>query len=105
MLAVVRHLLTFVLYSVLEVHWRSLEKKLITAEGIMGGKDRIETVDQLLRDHVDFLDTCLKECMLSSSRLVKVCFCAVSFLSFKLTSENLATSSPSSDMHGLYLVY
>ncbi|GJJ13068.1 hypothetical protein Clacol_007317 [Clathrus columnatus] len=96
MLAVVRHLLSFTLYSVLEVHWRSLEKKLSAAErgseekedvsaggvenceaaasagqGTAGGRNRIETVDQLLRDHVDFLDTCLKECMLSSSRLVK----------------------------------
>ena len=30
------------------------------------------TVDQSLRDHVDFLDTCLKESVLTSSKLLKV---------------------------------
>ncbi|KAH9918094.1 gamma-tubulin complex component protein [Fomitopsis serialis] len=35
------------------------------------GSRQGETVDQLLRDHVDFLDTCLKECMLTSSKLLK----------------------------------
>ncbi|KAL8719289.1 MAG: hypothetical protein Q9225_003691 [Loekoesia sp. 1 TL-2023] len=31
------------------------------------------TVDELMEDHVDFLDTCLKECMLMNSRLLRVC--------------------------------
>lgn len=30
------------------------------------------TVDELMEDHVDFLDTCLKECMLMNSRLLRV---------------------------------
>ena len=30
------------------------------------------TVDELMEDHVDFLDTCLKECMLMNSKLLKV---------------------------------
>ena len=30
------------------------------------------TVEELLRDHVDFLDTCLKESMLTSAKLLKV---------------------------------
>ncbi len=34
--------------------------------------DRVDTVDQLMQDHIDFLDTCLKECMLTNSRLLKV---------------------------------
>ena len=62
MLAFVQQILAFATGEVLEPHWRSLEKKL---EGV-------QTVDQLLRDHVDFLDTCLKECMLTSSKLLKV---------------------------------
>lgn len=33
---------------------------------------KVTTVDQLLRDHVDFLDTCLKECMLTSAKLLRV---------------------------------
>jgi gamma-tubulin complex component 2 len=30
-------------------------------------------VDELMKDHVDFLDTCLKECMLTNSKLLRVC--------------------------------
>ncbi|KAH7105791.1 Spc97/Spc98 [Auriculariales sp. MPI-PUGE-AT-0066] len=61
MLAFVQQLLAFATSEVLEPHWRTLEAKLA----------RVQTVDQLLRDHVDFLDTCLKECMLTSSKLLK----------------------------------
>ena len=62
MLAVIQQILAFATYNVLEPHWRRLETKLAN----------VTTVDQLLHDHVDFLDTCLKECMLTSSRLLKV---------------------------------
>ncbi|KAI0338339.1 hypothetical protein BDW22DRAFT_1460019 [Trametopsis cervina] len=65
MLAFVQQILAFTTFEVLEPNWRKLESKL---EG-----SKIETVDQLLRDHVDFLDTCLKECMLTSDRLLKMC--------------------------------
>ncbi|KZV81099.1 hypothetical protein EXIGLDRAFT_844958 [Exidia glandulosa HHB12029] len=61
MLAFVQQLLAFATSEVLEPHWRALEAKLA----------RVTTVDQLLRDHVDFLDTCLKECMLTSSKLLR----------------------------------
>lgn len=40
--------------------------------GLMDKIGRVDTVDGLLRDHVDFLDTCLKECMLTNPRLLKV---------------------------------
>ena len=30
------------------------------------------TVDELMQDHVDFLATCLKECMLTNSKLLRV---------------------------------
>lgn len=32
------------------------------------------TVDELMQDHVDFLATCLKECMLTNAKLLKVSF-------------------------------
>ncbi|KAK8051317.1 Spindle pole body component [Apiospora rasikravindrae] len=35
-----------------------------------GKPDR--TVDELMQDHVDFLDTCLKGCMLTNSRLIRI---------------------------------
>ena len=62
MLAFVQQILAFVTFEVLEPNWRALEAKL----------EKVVTVDQLLRDHVDFLDTCLKESMLTSSKLLKV---------------------------------
>jgi gamma-tubulin complex component 2 len=62
MLAFVQQILAFATFEVLEPNWRKLAAKL----------EKVTTVDQLLRDHVDFLDTCLKECMLTSSKLLKV---------------------------------
>jgi hypothetical protein len=65
MLSFVQQILAFATFEVLEPNWRALEAKLA----------KVTTVDQLLRDHVDFLDTCLKECMLTSSKLLTVCCC------------------------------
>lgn len=62
MLSFVQQILAFSTFEVLEPNWKGLEAKL----------EKVQTVDQLLRDHVDFLDTCLKECMLTSSKLLKV---------------------------------
>lgn len=62
MLAFVRHMLAYATGEVLERNWRQLEGKLA----------RASTVDQLMRDHVDFLDTCLKQCMLTNSKLLSV---------------------------------
>lgn len=62
MLSFVQQILAFATFEVLEPNWRALEVKLA----------KVTTVDQLLRDHVDFLDTCLKECMLTSSKLLRV---------------------------------
>ena len=62
MLAFVQQILAFVTFEVLEPNWRKLEAKL----------GKVHTVDGLLRDHVDFLDTCLKECMLTSNKLLRV---------------------------------
>jgi gamma-tubulin complex component 2 len=64
MLAFVQQILAFVTFEALEPNWRSLEVKLA----------KVTTVDQLLRDHSDFLDTCLKESMLTSARLLSVRF-------------------------------
>jgi gamma-tubulin complex component 2 len=62
MLSFVQQILAFATFEVLEPNWRALELKLA----------KVTTVDQLLRDHVDLLDTCLKECMLTSSKLLRV---------------------------------
>ncbi|OWZ58784.1 gamma-tubulin complex component 2 [Cryptococcus neoformans var. grubii Br795] len=62
MLAFVRQVLAFATGEVLEPNWKALEEKLA----------KVQTVDQLLRDHVDFLDTCLKQCMLTTSKLLNI---------------------------------
>lgn len=62
MLSFVRQVLAFATGEVLQTQWRALEAKL----------EKVQTVDQLLRDHVDFLDTCLKQCMLTTSKLLSV---------------------------------
>lgn len=43
------------------------------------------TVDELMQDHVDFLATCLKECMLTNSKLLRVCQSLVARLNTSLT--------------------
>jgi gamma-tubulin complex component 2 len=62
MFAFVQQMYSFAVSGVLEVNWRALEAKL----------DKVETVDQLLRDHVDFLDTCLNELLLTNEKLLQV---------------------------------
>jgi gamma-tubulin complex component 2 len=62
MFVFVRQMRAYVTGEVLETNWRALEAKLAN----------VGTVDQLMRDHVDFLDTCLKQCMLTNSKLLSV---------------------------------
>ncbi|KAF8342595.1 Spc98 family-domain-containing protein [Cantharellus anzutake] len=61
MIATIQQLVSYVGGEVLDRNWATLEGKLNT----------VATVDQLLRDHVDYLDTCLKECMLTNARCLK----------------------------------
>ncbi|KAM0748345.1 hypothetical protein T439DRAFT_328325 [Meredithblackwellia eburnea MCA 4105] len=72
MLALAQQLFGFAVSEVLEPNWRKLEAKL----------EKVKTVDQLLRDHVDFLDTSMNNLLLTSdektlqnfNRLIRVCF-------------------------------
>ncbi|KAF6752840.1 gamma-tubulin complex component 2 [Ephemerocybe angulata] len=50
--------------------WR-LRQILSFATKLEAKLERVTTVDQLLRDHMDYLETCMKECMLTSSKLLK----------------------------------
>lgn len=63
MLQWVQQMLTFTTQDVLEANWKKLEAKL----------GNVQTVDQLIQDHVDYLDVCLKECMLTTDRMLPVC--------------------------------
>lgn len=63
--------------EVIEPNWNALMAR-VNGEGIHDGSGKVaekktsRTVDELMEDHVDFLDTCLKECMLMNSKLLKV---------------------------------
>lgn len=72
MLVFVQQLLYFCTAEVIEPNWQALMAKLNAKEDTKGGPTPIRTVDELMQDHVDFLDTCLKECMLTNSRLLRV---------------------------------
>ena len=78
MLVFVQQLLYFCTAEVIEPNWKNLMDRVNgdDAEGsevtVNGTKQADRTVDELMQDHVDFLDTCLKECMLTQAKLLKV---------------------------------
>ncbi|KAK4207338.1 spindle pole body component alp4 [Rhypophila decipiens] len=98
MLVFVQQLLYFCTAEVIEPNWQSLMARLRAKDGNIspqvlqdgsgvafgpatasgGGKPGgkvtglTRTVDELMQDHVDFLDTCLKECMLTNSKLLRI---------------------------------
>ena len=79
MLVFVQQLLYFCTAEVIEPNWQNLMDRVngTDADGsevtVNGIKRLNRTVDELMQDHVDFLDTCLKECMLTQAKLLKVC--------------------------------
>lgn len=78
MLVFVQQLLYFCTAEVVEPNWVGLMDRIngASANGtevtVNGTKQANRTVDELMQDHVDFLDTCLKECMLTQAKLLKV---------------------------------
>jgi len=92
MLCFVQQLLYYCTAEVIEPNWQSLMSRLsegevssnlnarVPAEGTVDADQAgftsaghvKRTVDELMQDHVDFLATCLKECMLTNSKLLKV---------------------------------
>jgi len=61
MLLLVQQLLAFYTSEVLEPNWHDLECKLLEAR----------SVDQFMKHHFDFLNTCRKECMLTDYRYLE----------------------------------
>ncbi|KAK4165989.1 spindle pole body component alp4 [Cladorrhinum sp. PSN259] len=92
MLVFVQQLLYFCTAEVIEPNWQNLmtrvreqekrDKSAAAAHGQNGDSNdpnnvpsapgTTRTVDELMQDHVDFLDTCLKECMLTNSKLLRI---------------------------------
>jgi gamma-tubulin complex component 2 len=84
MLVFVQQLTYYCTAEVIEPNWTSLMSRLSEegkddakgkgkSSGDEGGAPQVNrTVDELMQDHVDFLATCLKECMLTNSKLLRV---------------------------------
>ncbi|GAA5921053.1 hypothetical protein JCM3775_004070 [Rhodotorula graminis] len=56
----IQQMFDFAVSEVLEVRWAELRAKL----------EKCETVDELLNDHDDFLNTCTNECLLTNEKLL-----------------------------------
>lgn len=77
MLVFVQQMLYYCTAEVIEPNWQALMARLSVgdeaAEREADGPVQVKrTVDELMQDHVDFLATCLKECMLTNSKLLRV---------------------------------
>ncbi|KAJ3317046.1 hypothetical protein HDU76_001374 [Blyttiomyces sp. JEL0837] len=62
LLCFIQQHLHFLCFEVVEPNWANLETRL----------GEVTTVDEVLRHHNDFLDTCLKDCMLTNQKLLKL---------------------------------
>ena len=81
MLVFVQQLLYYCTAEVIEPNWQSLMSRLNPTDQEVGNdastsgappRQVKRTVDELMQDHVDFLATCLQECMLTNSKLLRV---------------------------------
>ncbi|KAF8982909.1 hypothetical protein BGZ46_000382 [Entomortierella lignicola] len=62
MLTFVQQFAYYICYEVLEPNWNDMASQLTKAS----------TVDQVLQIHSDFLDSCLSQCMLTNSKLLRI---------------------------------
>ena len=62
MLSFVQNIQYYMTVEVLEPHWCVMEGRL----------REVATIDEVLREHNDFLDRCLKDCMLTNSEILKL---------------------------------
>ncbi|PLB34187.1 gamma-tubulin-complex subunit SPC97 [Aspergillus candidus] len=110
MLVFVQQLLYFYTAEVVEPNWQNLMDRVngTDADGsevtVNGTKQVNRTVDELMQDHVDFLDTCLKECMLTQAKLLKIhsklMTCCTMFASWTASSLARALASADPDLTG-----
>ena len=78
MLNFVQQYMYYCTLEVIEPHWNTFMSRINGSEKpgstslANAGQPRYKTVDELMLGHVDLLDTCLKECCLINTRLLKV---------------------------------
>lgn len=101
MLVFVQQLLYFCTAEVIEPNWTKFMASLSAKDGDQEKKPVMRTVDELMQDHVDFLDTCLKECMLTNSKLLRVCPSLSYGLVTELTPPPLDPFQAHADLHHL----
>ncbi|EGE06324.1 spindle pole body component alp4 [Trichophyton equinum CBS 127.97] len=110
MLVFVQQLLYFCTVEVMEPNWQILMNRVngdgteATGVTVNGTKQVNRTVDELMQDHVDFLDTCLKECMLTQGKLLKIhsklMTCCTMFASWSASSLTRSLASADPDLSG-----
>ena len=93
MLNFVQSFMYYCTAEVIEPNWHLLMEKVNSKD--KSGKSANRTVDELMEDHVDFLDTCLKECMLMNPKLLKVL--STSNARIKRLANHLAPDSRQTD--------
>jgi gamma-tubulin complex component 2 len=105
MLVFVQQLTYYCTAEVIEPNWASLMSRLKQEKKEDAkGKGRVttdesddpqvkRTVDELMQDHVDFLATCLKECMLTNSKLLRVSHSVALIVECILTMQRSITRS------------
>jgi gamma-tubulin complex component 2 len=98
MLVFVQQLLYFCTAEVIEPNWQALMSRLAQADAkeadSSGTAKPTRTVDELMQDHVDFLDTCLKECMLTNSKLLRVRYHNTNSKLIDPLTDVISTSDP-----------
>ncbi|KAJ5372846.1 Spc97/Spc98 [Penicillium concentricum] len=110
MLVFVQQLLYFCTAEVIEPNWVGLMDRVNSVHADASEveendlKQANRTVDELMQDHVDFLDTCLKECMLTQAKLLKIhsklVTCCTMFASWTAASLSRALASADPDLAG-----
>ncbi|CAG8938069.1 unnamed protein product [Penicillium salamii] len=108
MLVFVQQLLYFCTAEVIEPNWVGLMDRVNSVDADASPVDESDmkpvnrTVDELMQDHVDFLDTCLKECMLTQAKLLKIhsklVTCCTMFASWTAASLSRALASADPDL-------
>ena len=77
MLHFIQQLVYFMFFEVIDPQWNLMEASI---------RDSV-TIEDLLKTHDDFLDTCLKECMLTNPKLIVVSLSAQHFTRHSLFSQ------------------
>lgn len=89
MLAFVQQILAFITAEVLDKQWRAMEKRI----------KKVQTVEDLLGEHESFMDSCLKDGMLTGTRLLKVCTAQRTYVRTYMTNHVVGRTTRSSCGH------